>query len=435
MMGNNMEIPDELIDQLLGEYQGPEQLTGPDGLINQLRKRLIERAAGAELERHLGYPLGAEAPEAQPNRRNGTTSKTLRTVDGPLSVELPRDRDASFEPRIVPKHARSFDGFDEQILALYAGGMTTRDIQRHLRELYGVDVSEGLISEVTGSIQDDVRAWQSRPLEELYVVVYLDALQVSIRDHQVVRKKAVYVAVGVTLEGTRDCLGLWIEKSEGARFWTSVLTELRNRGVKDVVFVCTDGLTGFADAIGAVFPLSVNQTCIVHLVRQSLRYLSWKERRTCAGELRRIYTAADADQARQVLDELAAAWTDSKRPRPDAPVCVGAGRPRDFGTPFRRGRSVRTSRAALPADGVASARRGSPRHASGVHRNRAARSAARRRPTLCGPIVGRRDAGDLDRLPDVPRDRTSPDHGVDVRGHGLGTGDVPSFIGAGIRRG
>lgn len=307
-----MEIPDELIDQLLGEYQGPEQLTGPDGLINQLRKRLIERAAGAELEQHLGYPPGAEPPEGQPNRRNGVSSKTLRTVDGPVRVELPRDRDASFEPRIVPRHARSFDGFDEQILALYAGGMTTRDIQRHLRELYGVDVSEGLISEVTASIQDDVRAWQGRPLEELYVVVYLDAMQVAIRDQQVVRKKAVYVAVGVTLEGERDCLGLWIEKTEGARFWTSVLTELRNRGVKDVLFVCTDGLSGFPEAIDAVFPESVNQTCIVHLVRQSLRYLSWKERKSCASELRRIYTAADADAARQVLDELTKAWADSK---------------------------------------------------------------------------------------------------------------------------
>jgi len=307
-----MEIPDELIDQLLGEYEGPEQLTGPDGLINRLRKRLIERAAGAELEQHLGYPPGAEPPAGQPNRRNGVSSKTLRTVDGPVTVGLPRDRDASFEPRIVPKHARSFDGFDEQILALYAGGLTTREIQRHLRELYGVDVSEGLISEVTASIQDDVRAWQGRPLEELYAVVYLDALQVSIRDQQVVRKKAVYVAIGVTLDGERDCLGLWIEKTEGARFWTSVLSELRNRGVKDVLFVCTDGLTGFPEAIDAVFPLSVNQTCIVHLVRQSLRYLSWRERRTCAGELRRIYTAADADAARQVLDELIAAWADSK---------------------------------------------------------------------------------------------------------------------------
>jgi len=281
-------------------------------LINQLRKRLIERAAGVELEQHLGYAPGAEAPEAQPNRRNGTTSKTLRTIDGPLSVELPRDRDASFEPRIVPKHARSFDGFDEQILALYAGGMTTREIQRHLRELYGVDVSDGLISEVTASIQDDVRAWQGRPLEELYVVVYLDALQVAIRDQQVVRKKAVYVAIGVTLDGERDCLGLWIEKTEGARFWTSVMTELRNRGVKDVLFVCTDGLSGFPEAIDAVFPQAVNQTCIVHLVRQSLRYLSWRERKRCAGELRRIYTAADADAARQVLDELTAAWSESK---------------------------------------------------------------------------------------------------------------------------
>jgi transposase-like protein len=308
---NDREIPDELIDQLLGEYQGPEQLTGPDGLINQLRKRLIERAAGAELAEHLGYPPGGEPPEGQPNRRNGTASKTLRTVDGPVTVELPRDRDASFEPRIVPKHARSFDGFDEQILALYAGGMTTREIQRHLRELYGVDVSDGLISEVTGSIQGDVKAWQARPLEQLYVVVYLDALQVAIRDQQVVRKKAVYVAIGVTSDGERDVLGLWIEKTEGARFWTTVLTELRNRGVQDVLFVCTDGLTGFPDAIDAVFPQAVNQTCIVHLVRQSLRYLSWKERKTCAGELRRIYTAPNADQARQVLDELTACWAAS----------------------------------------------------------------------------------------------------------------------------
>ncbi len=305
-------IPDELIDQLLGDYQGPEQLTGPDGLINQLRKRLIERAAGAELEQHLGYPPGGEPPVGLSNRRNGVASKTLRTTDGPVRVELPRDRDGSFEPRIVPKHARSFDGFDEQILALYAGGMTTREIQRHLRELYGVDVSDGLVSEVTASIQDDVRAWQSRPLEELYVVVYLDALQVSIRDQQVVRKKAVYLAIGVTLDGERDVLGLWVEKTEGARFWTTVLTELRNRGVRDILFVCTDGLTGFPEAIDAVFPEAVNQTCVVHLTRQSLRYLSWKERKACAAELRRIYTAADADAARRVLDELTEAWAESK---------------------------------------------------------------------------------------------------------------------------
>jgi transposase-like protein len=306
------EIPDELIDQLLGEYEGPEDLTGPDGLINRLRKRLIERAAGAELEQHLGYRAGGEPPEGQPNRRNGLSAKTLRTVDGPVTVELPRDRDSSFEPRIVPKHARSFDGFDDQILALYAGGMSTRDIQRHLRELYDVDVSEGLISEVTASIEDDVRAWQSRPLEELYVVVYLDALQVSIREQQVVRKKAVYLAVGVTLEGERDTLGLWVEKTEGARFWASVLTDLRNRGVRDVLFVCTGGLSGFPDAIDAVFPQAVNQTCIVHLVRQSLRYLSYRERKTCASRLRRIYTATDADEARMILDELTREWAESR---------------------------------------------------------------------------------------------------------------------------
>src|SRR3954469_17330209 len=286
-MGTN-EIPDELIDQLLGNYQGPESLTGPDGLINQLRKRLIERAASAELAHHLGYQHGEPAPDEQPNRRNGSSPKMLRTVDGPVTVELPRDRDPSFAPRSVPEHARSFDGFDDQILALYAGGMTTRDIQRHLRELYQVEVSDGLISEVTASISDDVRAWQTRPLEEVYVVVYLDAMVVSIRETQVVRRKAVHVAIGINLDGERDVLGLWLEKSEGARFWGSVLTDLRNRGVRDVLFVCTDGLSGFPEAIEAVFPLAVNQTCVVHLVRQSLRYLSYQERKRCAAELRRI---------------------------------------------------------------------------------------------------------------------------------------------------
>lgn len=306
------EIPDELVDQLLAGYEEPAELTGPDGLLNRLRKRLVERAAGAELETHLGYPPGGEPPEGQENRRNGSSPKTLRTVDGPLRVELPRDRDASFEPRIVPKHARSFDGFDDQILALYAGGMTTREIQRHLRDLYGVEVSDGLISDVTASVQDDVRAWQTRPLEEVYVVCYLDAMVVSIREAQVVRRKAVHVAIGVTLEGERDCLGLWIEHREGARFWTSVLTDLRNRGVKDILFVCTDGLSGFPEAIEAVFPCAVNQTCIVHLVRQSLRYLAYKERKQGAAELRRIYTAPDADAAQAVLDELALSWATTK---------------------------------------------------------------------------------------------------------------------------
>jgi len=306
------DIPDELVDQLLEGYSEPGGLTGPEGLLIRLRKRLVERAAGAELSQHLGYPPGGEPPTEQADRRNGASSKTLRTVDGPVTVELPRDRHGEFEPRIVPKHERSFDGFDDQILALYAGGMTTRDIQRHLRDLYGVDVSDGLISEVTRSIQDDVRAWQTRPLEEVYVVVYLDALVVSIREAQVVRRRSVYIAVGVTLDGERDCLGVWVDKTEGARFWTSVLTDLRNRGVGDILFVCTDGLSGFPEAIEAVYPHSVNQTCVVHLIRQSLRYLSYQERKRCAGELRKLYTAPNAEAAKQVLDELAEAWADSK---------------------------------------------------------------------------------------------------------------------------
>ena len=309
------EIPDELVDQLLEGYEAPGELTGPEGLINQLRKRLIERAAGAELTAHLGYEPGAEPPEGQANRRNGGSSKTLRTVDGPVAVELPRDREGSFEPRIVPKHARSFDGFDDQILALYAGGMSTREIQRHLRELYGVEVSDGFISDVTTSIADDVAAWQSRPLDELYPVLYLDAMMVSIREQRVVKKRAVYVAIGVNVDGERDVLGLWIQHAEGARFWGQVLTDLRNRGVRDVLIVCTDGLSGFPEAIEAVFPQATVQTCVVHVIRQSMRFLSYQERKKCAAELRRIYTAPDADAALAVLEELEEARAGSPTKR------------------------------------------------------------------------------------------------------------------------
>lgn len=302
------EIPDELIDRLLEGYEGPGELTGSEGLINQLRKRLIERAAGAELTQHLGYEHGAEPPDGQGNRRNGVSAKTLRTVDGPVTVELPRDRDGSFQPRIVPKHARSFDGFDDQVLALYAGGLSTREIQRHLREQYGVEVSDGFISEITAAVSADVQAWQSRPLDEVYPVVYLDAMMVSIRDQRVVKKRAVYVAIGLNTDGERDVLGLWIQHAEGAKFWASVLTDLRNRGVRDILFVCVDGLHGVPDAIEAVFPLATVQTCVVHVIRQSLRFLTYSERKKCAAELRRIYTAPDADAALAVLEELEAAW-------------------------------------------------------------------------------------------------------------------------------
>jgi len=304
-------VPDAVLDELLADDPTGRGLTGPDGLINELRRRLIERAASGELTSDLGYPAGGEPVEASSNRRNGVSAKTLRTVDGPLRVELPRDREGSFEPRIVAKHGRSFDGFDSQILALYAGGMTTRDIQRHLRDLYGVEVSEGLVSEATKSVDEDVRAWQARPLDEFYVAIYLDAMMVSIREAGVVRKRAVYSAIGINLDGEREPLGLWIERSEGAKFWTSVMTQLRNRGVRDVLFVCVDGLRGFPEAISQAFPEAVCQTCIVHVIRASLRFLSWKERKTAAAELRLIYAAPSRDAARVERERLEAAWADS----------------------------------------------------------------------------------------------------------------------------
>ncbi len=304
-------VSDAVVDELLAGDPTGSRLTGADGLLNELRRRLIERAAAGELTSHLGYEQRGEPASEQPNRRNGAAAKTLRTVDGPLRVELPRDRDGSFEPRIVPKHGRSFDGFDEQILALYAGGMSTRDIQRHLRELYGVDVSDGLISEVTRSIDDDVRAWQSRPLDEIYVAIYLDAMMVSIREAGVVRKRAVYTAIGVNLDGEREPLGLWIDRAEGAKFWTMVMTSLRNRGVRDVLFVCVDGLKGFPEAISQAFPDAVCQTCIVHVIRASLSFLSWQQRKTAAAELRAIYAASSRDAAHAELERLEAAWAES----------------------------------------------------------------------------------------------------------------------------
>jgi transposase-like protein len=277
----------------------------------ELRRRLIERAAGAELTHHLGYDDGEAAPLTQPNRRNGTTTKTLRTVDGPLQVALPRDREGSFEPQIVPKHKRTFDGFDDQILALYAGGMSTRDIQRHLATLYGVDVSDGLISQVTTSVSADLKAWRERTLEPFYAVVYLDAMIVSIREERVVKKRAIYVAIGVNTDGERDVLGLWIQQNEGAKFWATVLTDLKNRGVGDILFVCTDGLGGFPDAIEAIYPQSVIQTCVVHLIRQACRYLSYNDRKAVCKDLRRLYTAPNEDAALAILEELEQAWSAS----------------------------------------------------------------------------------------------------------------------------
>jgi putative transposase len=304
------ELPDELIDELLAGAKTPEEIAGPDGLLNRLTKRLIERAMDAELSEHLGYERGQAPPGGTGNTRNGITAKTVHTQHGSVRIEQPRDRRSSFEPQIVPKHERRFSGFDERIIGMYARGMSVRDIQAHLAELYGVEVGHDLISRVTDAVLDDVREWQARPLEDVYPILFLDALVVKIRDGGAVRNKACYVAIAVNLEGERDVLGLWFQQSEGAKFWLAVLTELKQRGVRDVLVACVDGLKGFPEAIEAVFPETWVQTCIVHLIRHSLRFVPDKYRRAVAKDLKPIYTAVDVDAAAAALAAFEASWDE-----------------------------------------------------------------------------------------------------------------------------
>ena len=302
------DLPDELIDELLAGARTPEEITGPEGLLQRLTKRLVERAMAAELTEHLGYEYGEAPPGGAGNARNGFTEKTVHTGHGSVRIEQPRDRKGSFEPQIVPKHRRRFEGFDDKIIAMYGRGMSVRDIQAHLAELYGVEVGHDLISRVTDAVLDDVREWQARPLEDVYPILFLDALIVKVKDGGAVRNKACYVAIGVNLEGERDVLGLWFQSSEGAKFWLAVLNELKQRGVRDVLVCCVDGLKGFPEAIEAVFPHTWVQTCIVHLIRQSLRFVPDKHRRQVAKELKPIYTAIDADAAAEALTAFEASW-------------------------------------------------------------------------------------------------------------------------------
>jgi len=302
------ELRDELIDELLAGAKTPEEITGPDGLLTRLTKRLVERAMDAELTDHLGYERGQAPPGGVGNARNGISEKTLHTEHGSVRIEQPRDRAGSFEPQIVPKHQRRFAGFDERIIAMYARGMSVRDIQAHLRELYHVEVGHDLISRVTDAVLDDVREWQARPLEDVYPILFLDALIVKVRDGGAVRNRACYVAIGVNLEGERDVLGLWFQATEGAKFWLQVLTELKQRGVSDVLVCCVDGLKGFPEAIEAVFPQAWVQTCIVHLLRHSLRFVPDKYRRKVAQDLKPIYTAPDVDGAAEALAAFDRDW-------------------------------------------------------------------------------------------------------------------------------
>jgi putative transposase len=302
------DLPDELIDELLAGARTPEEITGPDGLLQRLTKRLVERAMAAELSEHLGYEHGQAPPGGAGNARNGFTDKTIHTEHGSVRIGQPRDRKGSFEPQIVRKHQRRFEGFDDKIIALYGRGMSVRDIQQHLAELYGVEVGHDLISRVTDAVLDDVSEWQARPLEDVYPILFLDALIVKVRDGGAVRNKACYVAIGVNLEGERDVLGLWFQSSEGAKFWLAVLNELKQRGVRDVLICCVDGLKGFPEAIEAVFPHAWVQTCIVHLIRQSLRFVPDKHRRAVAKDLKPIYTAIDVDTAAEALAAFEQTW-------------------------------------------------------------------------------------------------------------------------------
>jgi len=304
-------IPSELLDSLLSGYQKPEDLIGENGLLKQLTKALVERALEAEMTHHLGHAKHEAVNNPIGNTRNGKSRKILKGDFGELPIEIPRDRHGSFEPQMVAKHQTRWTGFDDKIISLYARGLTVREIQSHLQELYGTEISSSLISSVTDAVMDEVKAWQARPLDPIYPVVYLDCIHVKVRDNGNVRVKAVYLAIGINLNGEKEVLGLWISQTEGAKFWLQVVTELKNRGVDDIFIACVDGLKGFPEAIETVYPHATVQLCIVHLVRNSLNYVSWKMRKQVANDLKRIYQSATVDEAEQRLAEFEAQWDDA----------------------------------------------------------------------------------------------------------------------------
>jgi len=308
-----MAITKEVLDELLKEYKGPDDFYGPDGLMKQLSKALIERMMQAELTEQLGYERSESGEKLTENRRNGKTSKTLRTDQGPMEIEVPRDRDGEFDPKIIPKHQREWRGFDQKILSMYGLGLSTKAIQDNLKEIYNVDVSPELISRVTDEVKGLVEEWRSRPLEPLYPVVFLDALRVNIRDEGHVSKKAVYIALAIRLDGQKEVLGMWIEQNEGSKFWMGILNQLKNRGVEDILIAAVDGLTGFPDAINAVFPKTEVQLCIVHMIRNSVKYVPFKDRKAVTRDLKEIYLAPSEDTAKTALDMFGEKW-DVKYP-------------------------------------------------------------------------------------------------------------------------
>ncbi|MDQ3802860.1 MAG: IS256 family transposase, partial [Acidobacteriota bacterium] len=309
-------IRPELLDELLKDYQKPEDLLGQDGLLQQLTKALVERALGGELTHHLGYDKHAPEGRNSGSSRNGTTPKTLRGKRGQVQIDVPRDRNSEFEPQLVKKGQTRFDGLDEKIISLYARGMTQREIQGHLEEIYGVEISPSLISTVTDAVMDEVRVWQSRPLDSVYPILYLDALQVKVKSQGRVTSKAIHIAFGVNLQGLKEVLGMWAAESEGAKFWMQVVTELKNRGVQNIFIACVDGLKGFPEAIEAVFPQAQVQLCMVHLVRHSLSYVSHKDRKQVANDLKAVYQAATLEEGERQLAEFEETWAASYPDRP-----------------------------------------------------------------------------------------------------------------------
>jgi putative transposase len=307
-MPSDKRIGNQVIDELLAGASTEEEIAGPGGLLAELTKRLVERAMEVELTDHVGYEPHQEPPGGGQNTRNGAPPKTLICEHGKVAINAPRDRDGSFEPQIVKKRQRRFVGFDEKILALYSRGLSTRDIEAHLQEIYGVKVGRDLISRVTDGVMDDVRDWAKRPLEDIYPIVFLDCMVLKIREGGTVQRRALYLALGVTLDGDRDVLGMWFQETEGAKFWMQVLTDLKQRGVRDILIACVDGLTGFPDAIEAIFPKTTVQTCIVHLIRASMKYVPRREREQVARDLKPIYTAKDADQAHAELETFDQKW-------------------------------------------------------------------------------------------------------------------------------
>lgn len=309
-----MPLSDELLDKILSECDDPQtDLLGKDGLVKQLTKRLVERAMDGELTHQLGYEKHSTSGHNTGNSRNGKSKKTLKGSQGEFTIDVPRDRNGDYEPQLIKKHQRRFDGFDDKIIAMYSRGISTREMQAHLKELYGVDVSADLISTVTNAVIEEVKEWQNRPLESVYPLVYLDALVLKVRSEGKVINKSAYLAIGINMEGLKDVLGIWLADTEGAKFWLNILTEIKNRGVEDILIASVDGLKGFPDAIESVFPGAEVQLCIVHMVRNSLKYVSWKDRKILASDLKNVYKAPTESAATEELVRFSEKW-DSKYP-------------------------------------------------------------------------------------------------------------------------